>query len=259
MSTLPPSEISKYQEDISYPSGVFEKFPEVITFNESSDHDKTMWIYSSQIHLRVILNEAHNTLYSSGRQLLHFASLMLTTSGGRKKPPGFDVHNLKEVANAARVHADILLSWRRLLPAELSWEDNEPPATDINIARLRAKFYGGHYMILRPFLFLAVHEIELPPGPPVSGWSSQTSSPAATVESAPTPTHTQIHQRGAFVDLTSEQSGLLRVAHDCIASAIQSTIAFDRVGADPNTKYNRFKETPRERLILTNIFGTLHA
>ena len=34
--------------------------------SESSDHDKTMWIYSSQIHLRVILNEAHNSLYSAG-------------------------------------------------------------------------------------------------------------------------------------------------------------------------------------------------
>jgi hypothetical protein len=65
MSTLPPSEISKHQEEISYPSGVFEKFPEVMPYNDSSDQDKTMWIYSSQIHLRVILNEAHNSLYAS--------------------------------------------------------------------------------------------------------------------------------------------------------------------------------------------------
>src|SRR4051812_48695119 len=54
LSTLPPSEISKHQEDISYPSGVFEKFPDQMAYNETSNHDKTMWIYSSQIHLRVI-------------------------------------------------------------------------------------------------------------------------------------------------------------------------------------------------------------
>ena len=68
MSTLPPTEISKYQDRISYPSGVFEKFPtnpDAMTYNENSEHDKTMWIYSSHIHLRVILNEAHNTLYGA--------------------------------------------------------------------------------------------------------------------------------------------------------------------------------------------------
>jgi hypothetical protein len=169
------------------------------------------------------------------------------------------VHNLKEVANNARVHADILLSWRRLLPAELAWDDSDPPSTDINIARLRAKFYGGHYMILRPFLFLAVHEIELPPGPPMTSWSPQTGSPAATSEAAATPNNSFSQNRGGLVDLNAEQSGVLLVAHQCVSSAIQSTIAFDRVGANPHTLYHRFNETPKERLVVTNIFGTLHA
>jgi hypothetical protein len=173
---------------------------------------------------------------------------------------GYDSTNLKEVANAARLHADILLSWRRLLPAELSWDDSDPPSTDINIARLRAKFYGGHYMILRPFLYLVVHEIELPPGPPTSGWSSQTSSPAAIPESAATPTHAHMHHhKGGLMDLSTDQSGVLRVANTCISSAIQSTIAFDRVGADINSSYWEFNETPANRFIVTNIFGTLHA
>lgn len=64
MSNLPPSDISKYQETISYPSGVFEKFPDP-TDEDSPEHEKTMWTYSSMIHLRVILNEAHNTLYGN--------------------------------------------------------------------------------------------------------------------------------------------------------------------------------------------------
>lgn len=80
LSTLPPSEISKHQEDISYPSGVFEKFPDQMAYNETSNHDKTMWIYSSQIHLRVILNEAHNTLYGAGKCTQNYYTYTLLTS-----------------------------------------------------------------------------------------------------------------------------------------------------------------------------------
>ncbi|KAF2115552.1 hypothetical protein BDV96DRAFT_646544 [Lophiotrema nucula] len=244
MSTLPPTDISKHQEDIAYPSGVYESLPDSANFDSNNEHEKTMWTYSSQIHLRVILNEAHNTLYGASH------------GPKGKKPPGLDVKNLKEVANAARVHADILLSWRRLLPQQLSWTDDEIPSTDINIARLRAKFYGGHYMILRPFLFLAVHEIELPPGPPVSSsWNSQTSSPVSYSDSVGTPT---AHQRG-LMDYNPEQSGVLHVAFQCINSAVASTIAFDRVGEKPDAHYEAYVTTPSKRLVVTNIFGTLHA
>ncbi|KAF2012228.1 hypothetical protein BU24DRAFT_412742 [Aaosphaeria arxii CBS 175.79] len=244
MSNLPPTDVSKYQEDVSYPSGVFEKLPEDMPYNEGTHHEKTMWIYSSQIHLRVILNEAHNTLYGNG---------------GRNRP-SLDANNLKEVAVKATVHAEILRSWRLLLPPDLIWDDEDPPSEDLNIARLRAKFYGGLYMILRPFLDMAVHEMELPPGPPRSSsvWSSQTNSPAMANDSVATPT-TQHSNRASFVDLTPEQSEILKVAGECVQSAMRSTIAFDRVGADPNTPYNEYYDTPKRRLILTNIFGTLHA
>jgi hypothetical protein len=247
LSSLPPSEISKYQATVSYPSGVFEKFPEDFSYDESSTHDRTMWIYSSQIHLRVILNEAHNTLYGPT---------------DRKRPPGFDVKDLQDVAQKARVHADILLSWRKLLPPTLAWEDTDPPASDINIARLRAKFYGGHYMILRPFLFLAVHDVHLPPGPPIA-WSSQANSPAGVNSptgngnSAGTPTNSNWNR--SLMNVSTEHAGVLQVAQQCIDSAIQSTIAFDRVGVDTNTPYEYYVGTSKERLIVTNIFGTLHA
>ncbi|KAF2478121.1 uncharacterized protein BDR25DRAFT_8237 [Lindgomyces ingoldianus] len=241
LSNLPPSDISKYSGKISYPSGVYEKFPETISYSDSSEHERVMWIYSSQIHLRVILNEAHNGLYGA--------------DGKRKR---LDNNNLKEVATAAKVHSDILLSWRKVLPAELVWDDNDPPSTDLNIARLRAKFYGGHYMILRHFLYMATHEIELPPGPPMSqtsAWSSQHSSPAAVIDHRATPT--TMHR--TLMDFTHDQSEILDAAFQCIRSAIQSTIAFDRVGALPEEPYERYKDTAKHRLILTNIFGTLHA
>ncbi|KAF2711565.1 hypothetical protein K504DRAFT_224100 [Pleomassaria siparia CBS 279.74] len=242
LSSLPPSDISTYQATVSYPSGVFERFPDDFSYDDGNNHDKTMWIYSSLIHLRVILNEAHNTLYSPN---------------DRKRPPGFDVKDLHEVAKAARLHADILSSWRRLLPPTLAWKDHEPPSRDINIARLRAKFYGGHYMILRPFLFLAVHDVQLPQGPQVA-WSSQANSPAGNMTVPSIPTNPGLQR--SLMNPNSEQADILIVAHKCINSAIQSTIAFDRVGEPENSDtYIPFQSIAKRRLIVTNIFGTLHA
>jgi hypothetical protein len=250
MSTLPPSEISKYQDEIAYPTGVFEKLPERETF-EMTDDDADMWVYSSQIHLRVILNGAHNTLYNSDSMCVSLALseswLTETDEQLSKKNGNIDARNLQDVAKTARVHADILLSWRKMLPPRLAWHDDDPPSTDINIARLRAKFYGGHYMILRPFLHLAVHELDFPPDFPLHS-RSHNSSPAANGESI-----------GTIMDLSTDQSGVLTVAGHCINSAIQSTIAFDRVGADPNSPYRLYEYDFQSRFTVTNIFGTLHA
>ena len=68
MSTLPPTNVSKYQDVIMYPTGVYENFPETLSSSESTDEDMmTLFIYSSLIHLRVILNGAHNTLYGASK------------------------------------------------------------------------------------------------------------------------------------------------------------------------------------------------
>jgi hypothetical protein len=52
---------------------------------------------------------------------------------------------------------------------------------------------------------------------------------------------------------------LIDVSHECIESAIQSTIAFDRVGALDGSEYRDYISTRTGRLNLTNIVGTLHA
>ncbi|KAF2271234.1 uncharacterized protein EI97DRAFT_303455 [Westerdykella ornata] len=49
------------------------------------------------------------------------------------------------------------------------------------------------------------------------------------------------------------------MARLCVESAMQSTIAFDRVGHHPDDKYKEYVDTLKGRLITTNIFGTLHA
>lgn len=221
-----------------YPEGVLEydKFPTDEIEQQRPEKNLSMLIYSSQIWLRVILNEAHNALYGAN---------------GRTS---FDTSNVKEVAHHANTHIGILDSWRRVLPAELAWEDDDPPSTDLNIARVRAKYYGGLYMMLRPYLRIASHTIEFPPNAASAAQSSQHNSPAPG-DYVSTPTNRSIQ----MVELSEGQRRVIGVACQCIESAIRSTIAFDRVGALPNSPYTDFKSTRTRRLVLTNIFGTLHA
>lgn len=137
----------------------------------------------------------------------------------------------------ARSHADLLVHWRRLLPAQLAWDDNDPPSTDINMARMRAKYYGGHYVVLRPLLFKAIHHMKMPPA-----FLSDSNSASSSL-----------------VELSVEDRKALTIVESCIKSAIQSTIAFDRVGASEHEPYNRYISQRKTRLIVPNIFGTLHA
>jgi hypothetical protein len=110
-------------------------------------------------------------------------------------------------------------------------------------------------MMLRPYLRIATHVIEYPPSHQSAHrnaqWSHQ-NSPAATGEVS-TPTSRQM------VDLSETQEKIVQVACQCIESAIQSTIAFDRVGAAEGSPYEGYESTRTNRLVLTNIFGTLHA
>ncbi|KAI8938994.1 hypothetical protein NX059_004838 [Plenodomus lindquistii] len=233
MSTLPPSGISEHQSDIMYPAGVSDRFPTEDGAgyeNQPQDGQQinasdayAMMIYSSQIWLRVILNEAHNALYGASGKL------------------GFDVTNVKEVVANAKVHIDVLESWKRTLPPVLDWNDGDLPPTDLNLARLRAKYYGGLYMMLRPYLRIASHVLEFPPAPATA---NQYNSEEAHVH---------------MVDLTEDQQKIIEIACKCIESAVRSTIAFDRVGAEPDSAYTGYQSKRTKRLIVTNIFGTLHA
>ena len=74
MSTLPPSRISDFQSEIAYPDGVYESVPiesgtsvEDKLFADPKTQEGSMLMYSSQIWLRVILNEAHNMLYGRSK------------------------------------------------------------------------------------------------------------------------------------------------------------------------------------------------
>jgi hypothetical protein len=142
-----------------------------------------------------------------------------------------------------------------VLPSSLAWKDDDPPSTDLNVARLRAKYYGGLYVILRPYLRIANHSIDLPPAGASAAWGPQQNSPTPTADSVPTSTSRGVQ----LVELSEDQRSVIGIAAQCIHSAIQSTIAFDRVGAHPDSPYEKFKCTRTRRLVVTNIFGTMHA
>jgi hypothetical protein len=225
MSNLHPTDISKYQDVIQYPSGFLDSFDHLPN-NDAGVNEEMMnlFIYSSLIHLRVILNGAHNTLYGASKLFrAPDQSVPLPRPTDRKQRGAASLDNEKDVGAQAQSIADILKRWRMTLPENLAWDDEESPSTNINIARLRAKYYGGLYMVLRTSL------------------------------------------RFAFDSLGPEHSdrkldrNTLSLAHECVESAIRSTIAFDRVGAPEHSRYTNYESQRQGRLILTNIFGTLHA
>ena len=153
-----------------------------------------------------------------------------------------------------------LRHWRELLPGELQWNDSEPPPSNINAARLRAKYYGARYIIYRPFLHYAIHLMDQPgesvsklpdDSPPFeSGRTSTHESPTRPVvsqafgtvsgrsgsEAMPPPRPTASYTR---LDDT-----VMNACRSCITAAMQSTAAFHGISQRP---------------IVTNIFGTAHA
>lgn len=156
--------------------------------------------------------------------------------------------------------------WRKSLPDAMRWEDDDPPANEINTARLRAKYYGARYIIHRPLLYYAVHQTSVPPetatavNSPLysssqSGPKSQQVSPAMSHTQQATnmsrwasetgisgqPGETDIWRANSFESLHPKVQRACRI---CIDSAILSTLAFDGI---------------QGRLIVTNIFGTAHA
>ena len=136
---------------------------------------------------------------------------------------------------------DMISQWRNGLPEHLKWDDGEPPANDINDARLRAKFYGAQYIIHRPFLHAALDYDSEPP----QFQSPPNSNPGNAILAQPVPgTQTELPMTAA--DYENRRRETIKSAVTCIRAAIQSTIAFDGV-------------LDHKRLVITNIMGTSHA
>lgn len=85
----------------------------------------------------------------------------------------------------------------------MKWDDNDPLPRDINVAHLRAKYYGARYIIHRPLLYHALH----PMAP-----SGAAASPLSLKELDPKD---------------------LAACMTCVEAAMNSTTAFDGVQGRP--------------------------
>ena len=222
---LPPSGITRYEgrQHQEMPTGItLDNIP------ESTGHADILRFYSYQVQLRRTMNDIHSMLYGKKGK------------AQSKRPTSA----LLEILN------ENLENWRKML-GDWDWDDNEYESADINIARMRAKYYGAKYIIHRPSLQYLLRN-SLPQTPSIK----HSDSPQAQAGSAfPSPVqHSyspssrgrrpgEMGPPGRGAESTIERS-LLPAAKICIESAVRSTTAFDAVPS---------------RLIITNIFGTAHA
>ncbi|KAL4942013.1 hypothetical protein BDV06DRAFT_222571 [Aspergillus oleicola] len=223
---LPASGITRSESRIPLPKGIWTlNLPNSI----SDPNTIMMFFYSAQTHLRKILNRVHRDLYKVEKQ-------------------GQDRWS-SSVQETLSMNLDL---WRSALPTEMRWMDDDPPSDDINVARMRAKYWGARYIIHRPLLYHALHYAG-PESPPID-------SPIAYNDYGPMPQQASPQAPGmtrASSDMSYSQGAngtrkshrdlpmkLRRACLVCVQSAIKSTEAFDGIKGRP---------------VVTNIFGTAHA
>ena len=132
--------------------------------------------------------------------------------------------------------------------SKYGWRDGDSPPKDLLHARLRAKFYGAAYIILRPYIFNALkwHDEGIYYSPDqLRDWLDKSYNPFVEPLQLP-----QKHLRPNELEKDTELArNFLWCCKKSIDSAMNSTIAFDGV-ADPED---------RERMRVTNIHGTATA
>ncbi|KAL4807006.1 hypothetical protein BDV18DRAFT_111585 [Aspergillus unguis] len=231
---LPASGISRAEARISLPQGTFTM---QLANSISEPSTMMMFYYSAQTHLRKVLNRVHTDLYKKRNNM------------GREQRP--------DLINTSDILSMNLGLWRNSLPQEMKWNDTDPPSSDINVARMRAKYYGARYIIHRPLLWHAIHDygpskdtqdsiIDSPAKFPDSGSILNQMSPSIAPSQGMSPGDLNVPQRKkkpaeTYRDLPRN---LRRACKECLDSAVKSTIAFDGVKGRP---------------VVTNIFGTAHA
>ncbi|KAF8464464.1 hypothetical protein BDZ91DRAFT_764129 [Kalaharituber pfeilii] len=251
--------ISRLEDSMLLPSGHATDASDV----DVREDDPLMWMYYlAQIALRKLLNRAHTALYKQ-----HINRTAADTS--------------RSLAIARELDFQ-LEQWKLALPVPLRWGEGDPPSSDINAARLRAKYFGARYIIHRPFVYHAVHgwlsQAGTSPVPRNAEGGAGAGSPGSVVgtpkrelggEAGRIRSVTPPGKGGAGVGVSGTGAGggagagvpgggsggsggsgdaLMEAScRKCLDSAVQSTIAFHAFSASQN------------RPIITNVFGTAHA
>lgn len=222
---LPPSGITRYEgtQHKEMPSEVTLE-----TIPEFSGREDILRFYSYQIQLRRTMNDIHSMLYKKAKQ-----------------------KSTRPLLTLVEVLEENLESWRLML-GDWEWDDDDHQSEHINMARMRAKYYGARYIINRPLLHYC---LRLPAPSQNSSLkysdSPQTSDPMALqspVQHGYSPS-ARVRRYSEMGPPSRMENGeipedVLKGAARCVEAAIRSTTSFDKVP---------------KRLIITNIFGTAHA
>ncbi|KAI1085180.1 hypothetical protein F5B20DRAFT_132713 [Whalleya microplaca] len=175
--------------------------------------------YIAQLYLRKQLNQVHNLLYDPAKQ--------------RISRNGMQDQVIEE--GVKEIEAMLTNSRDKWVPPAYRWAEHDPPANDILAARLRAKYWGSQVILYRPFLKVILENQSLPgtmyrdPQPPPHAWASMGLNVGNAMNLPP------------GLDIRT-----LYYASLAITALIESTRAFH--GMDS-----------KQRIIITNVFGTAHA
>lgn len=207
---LPQSGILAFEENIPYPNQYLA--------SQYGFDPRVLASFSAQLYLRKNLNQVHQVLYDPNKSQQSPLPLV----------PGLDAefNIFKYIEEALDM---------RFVPPEFKFGLNDPPATDLLSARLRAKYWGARVITFRPFIRQILHFNEnrtaVNSPAPISGdFRSEITvpviAPEATTENDIDPKVIENAQKG-------------------VDALIQSTKAFHGLGP--------------QRFIITNVFGTAHA
>lgn len=226
---FPHSGILTYEDDM--PS------PNLVAANEAGFNSTVMESYAAQLFLRKHLNQLHNMFYKpeNGELFPQNTCISLTFPETGGFPP---VYAGKEPMHFPTIEAcQINLEQVSVYAGRLSWTDADPLATEILGARLRAKYYGAQVITYRNFVLEILKNsanLNQLPGETISN-EFKTGIDVPSINSKAT--------RKEDIDPKA-----LEYAEKCIKALIKSTTAFYGLG-DP----------AKDRLIVTNIWGTAHA
>ncbi|KAK4941850.1 hypothetical protein LTR10_018326 [Elasticomyces elasticus] len=216
---LPLSGITRFEGE------QHKEFPTKVTLEQIPEENKDnniLRFYSYQIQLRVEMNSIHSTLYRRSKN-----------------------HNGRPTVPLMQALDENLQDWRRLL-GDWDWSENDHEDPNINVARLRGKYYGAKYIIWRPAVHYALLVASAQKERPIESRPSESPAGYEMTSDAKSPfwwsnTSNEDDSTEVLPGITKE---ILTGVRKCINAAIRSTTVFDKV--------------PR-RLITTNIFGTAHA
>lgn len=201
---MPPSGLLSYEDDMPHPNmSLLEGFPKPVLDS-----------YPGQLYLRTHLNSIHRMFYAPEDP---------------SKPGQDKFQNVELVADA--------VSGMHWVAPSFAFNEDDPPATDLLAARLRAKYWGAQVITYRPFIRQILqfsHSINRhPSSPDPPTWSEfRVGVIAPSIQPG-------------TKSLSDIDPGVIDLAKKGIKALVESTRAFHNLGDD--------------RPIITSVFGTAHA